>query len=119
MSDINQLDAELNNMILSGKLLDAFEKFYADDVAMQENADEPRKGKDENRKFEQKFMSNVEQFHGAKLLASAVSGDASFSQWEWDFTFTGGNRVQMSEVAVRRWEDGQVVHERYYYKPAM
>jgi len=30
MSDIARLDGELNEMILSGKALDGFEKFYSD-----------------------------------------------------------------------------------------
>ena len=28
---------QLNQMILEGKILEAFEKFYADDVVMQDN----------------------------------------------------------------------------------
>lgn len=117
MSDVKTLDAELNHMILSGQVMEAFEKFYAEDVVMQENDDEPRTGKQKNREFEQQFMSSVEQFHGAELLASAVNGDVSFSESSWDMTFKGGKRVKMSEVAVRRWEDGKVAHERFYYKP--
>lgn len=34
---------ELNTMILEGKALEAFEKFYAEDVVMQENAQTDRK----------------------------------------------------------------------------
>ncbi len=119
MSDVKALNDQLNQMILSGKVLEAFEQFYADDVVMRENAEEPRKGKETNRKFEQEFMAKVEQFHGASLGASALNADISFSEWEWDITFKGGPRVRMSQVAVRRWKDGKVSHERFYYKPAM
>jgi hypothetical protein len=35
MSDVVTLEHELNQMILSGKAMEAFEKFYADDVIMQ------------------------------------------------------------------------------------
>jgi hypothetical protein len=37
MKDLRTLVDELNQMILEGKILDAFEKFYADDVVMQDN----------------------------------------------------------------------------------
>ena len=36
MSDIDALDQELNDMILQGEILEAFDKFYADDVVMKE-----------------------------------------------------------------------------------
>ena len=49
MKDLRTLVDELNQMILEGKILDAFEKFYADDVVMQDNDYPVRVGKDMNR----------------------------------------------------------------------
>ena len=37
MTDLRTQVDQLNQMILEGKILDAFEKFYADDVVMQDN----------------------------------------------------------------------------------
>ena len=48
------------------------------------------------------------------MTASAVSGDTSFAEMWFDCTFKDGNRVKMQEVAVRKWEGGQIVHERFY-----
>jgi ketosteroid isomerase-like protein len=115
---VKALDNQLNEQILRGDALEAFERFYADDVVMQENLEPPRAGKDVNRKIEQEFFSSVEQFHGAQLLGSAVNGDISYSEWEWDVTFKGGKRVKMTQVAARRWKNGKVIHERFYYHKA-
>ena len=116
--DVKALDDQLNKQILSGDALAAFESFYADDVVMQENSDEPRVGKDVNRKLEQDFFSSIEQFHGAKVLGNAVNGDISYSEWEYDFTPKGGKRLKLTQVAARRWTNGKVVHERFYYNKA-
>jgi hypothetical protein len=113
--EVNALDEQLNKQIQSGDVLGAFERFYADDVVMQENSDEPRVGKDVNRKAEQEFLSSVEQFHGAKLLGSAANQDISYSEWEFDITLKGGTRVKTAQVAARRWRNGKIVHERFYY----
>ncbi|MEE8360501.1 MAG: SnoaL-like domain-containing protein [Gemmatimonadales bacterium] len=113
--DIRTLDKELNTMILSGQIMEGFEKFYAEDCIMRENSEEPRVGKDANREIEKAFVDSIEEFHGAELLASAVSGDVSFSEWAMDVTFKGAGRVQMAQAAVRRWKDGQVAEERFYY----
>jgi len=115
MSNVAELDAKLNEMILAGKAMEAFEELYADDVVMQENSEAPTKGKDANRKREMEFFNMIEAFHGAKLLSSAVNGDVTFSEWEWDMTFKGAGRVLNTQVAVRRWRDGQVASERFYY----
>ena len=61
MSDIATLDQELNQMVLNGKAMEAFEKFYADDVVMQENSNEPCVGKDANRTREEEFFASLEE----------------------------------------------------------
>lgn len=109
------MDADLNAMILSGQIMDAFERYYAENTIMQENAEQPCVGKDANREREKAFLDSVEEFHGAQLLASAVQGDVSFSEWTMDITFKGMGRVQMAQAVVRRWHDGQVASERFYY----
>ena len=114
-TSVQELDKQVNDDVLSGKAMEAFEKYYAEDVVMQENSEEPRRGKAVNRKAEEEFFASVEAFHGASVKASAVNGDVSFSEWEMDVTFKGGHRVKMSQVAVRQWKNGKIVHERFFY----
>ncbi len=113
--NLKALDDELNEMILTGKAMEAFEKFYSDEVDMQENTDPPTKGKAANRQREIEFFSSVEEFHGGEVLSSAAGDDVTFSEWTSDITFKGGQRVKSAQVAVRRWQDGQIVSERFYY----
>lgn len=113
--DVKTLDNQLNDQVLAGDILGAFEKFYAEDVVMQENTTEPRVGKDVNRQAELAFLDSVKEFHGAKVLGSAVEGDRSYSEWELDVTFKTGQRVKLTQVAARQWRDGQIAFERFYY----
>ena len=110
---------EMNEMILQGKSMEAFEKFYAEDVTMQENSEEPRVGKDTNREFEKQFMENVEEFHGMKLNATAFSDndEVVMNYWDMDVTFKGKERKKSSQVAVQKWKDGKIVKERFFYNP--
>lgn len=116
--DVAALDADLNRLVLEGRILEAFETFYADDVVMQENAATPVVGKTDNRERERQFVESIEQFHGAQLLGTASQDDRSYSEWLLDLTFKGGVRVRLEQVAVRHWRDGQVVRERFYYNAA-
>ena len=110
------LDRELNQAILAGNILNAFETYYADDVVMQENDLPPFGGKAVNRKREEDFVNSVQEFHGARLLGEAVNGETSYSEWEYDVTFKNGTRTKLQQVASRRWKNGQISHERFYYK---
>jgi ketosteroid isomerase-like protein len=109
------LNDELNQSILAGKALDAFERLYADGVVMQENTKEPTVGKAANREHEIQFFSSIETLHGIELLGTAANGDVSYAEMIFDVTFKGGQRVKLTQVAARRWKDGQIVHERFYY----
>lgn len=113
--DTASLESDLNAMILKGDILDAFEKFYAEDVVMQENADPPCRGKAANRVREQAFVESVATLHAIRLIGGATTGDRSYSEWELDVTFRNGQRARMSQCAARQWKNGQVIHERFYY----
>ncbi|MFQ5571083.1 MAG: SnoaL-like domain-containing protein [Rhodothermales bacterium] len=108
---------EMNSMILSGQILDAFDKFYADNVAMQENNDEPRLGKAVNRTYEEAFVNGLTAFRGAEVKALAVNEEdgVAMVQWWMDFTHKDYGDVNRHQVSVQRWENGQIVHERFFY----
>jgi ketosteroid isomerase-like protein len=118
MQNVKQLDDQLNAMILSGKAMEAFEQFYAEDVVMQENEKEPTVGKAANRARELAFFDSLEAFHSGALKASAAGDGVSFGEWELDVTFKGGSRVVMRQANVREWKDGKVVREKFYYDGA-
>ncbi|MES2874513.1 MAG: nuclear transport factor 2 family protein [Daejeonella sp.] len=106
---------DLNQMILTGKQMDAFEKYYHEDVVMQENNQSPTVGKSANRERENQSVQMVEAFHGAEIKAVAVGPDVTMVEWMFDMTYKGGHRAKMEQVAVQKWKDGQIIHERFYY----
>ena len=58
---------ELNNLVISGNLLEAFEKYYHDDIAMQENELPPTVSKEANRQREIEFLNNITEFRKAEV----------------------------------------------------
>ena len=83
---------------------------------MQENTDPEYRGKAFTRTREQEFFASVEAWHGGKVLASGVGADVSLFEQETDVTLKGVGRITMTQLAVRRWRDGKIVHERFYHK---
>ena len=114
MRPIAELDAELNEMILAGQALEAFEKFYADACVMIDQGFEPWEGKELNRSREQDFFSKITDFRAGELKDSAVGDGVTFSTWHFDYTHSEWGDVKYDQVAVRQWRDGKVVNERFY-----
>lgn len=88
MSSIKENVEELNQMILKGKILEAFEKFYAEDIVMQDNETPAREGKSTCRKFEEEFVSKLTAFRGAQVKNVTISEEAGVAAVEWDFDYT-------------------------------
>ena len=112
---ISELDAELNQAILEGRALEAFETHYAEDVVMQENDAEPTVGKDANRVRENEFFDAITDFRGAKLLSTGVGDSVTYSHWHFDFTHRDWGERDYRQVAVREWKDGKIVRETFHY----
>ncbi len=110
-----ELDTALNERIMSGDALAAFEDYYSEDVVMQENDAEPTVGKAANRKRENDFFSSITAFRGAKVVAQAVGPDTTMSQWHMDYTHKDWGDRNYHQIAVRTWKDGKIVKEVFYY----
>ncbi len=113
--DIQASVKDLNQMILEGKMMDAFEKYYADDVVMQEINMEPIVGKDANRKREIKWLDGITNFRGAEVKNAAVGDDVSMVEWFMDYSHKEYGDVKMDQVAVQTWKDGKIVKEVFYH----
>jgi ketosteroid isomerase-like protein len=108
-------------MMAQGKLLEAFDKYYAKDVVMIEPTGEVRKGKEANRKYQADFMGTVKEVHGSgvkSLTSNEKEGVTMVESW-MDITFKDGKRSMMEEVAVQHWQGDQIANERFYYNASM
>jgi len=112
-----QLASDLYQMTGQGQMLEAFEKYYHDDVVMIEANGDTREGKDKNREFQKQFLASVSEVHGGGVDAITSNEETGVTMVEtWmDITFKDGNRMKMEEVCVQQWQDGKIIRERFYY----
>lgn len=106
---------DLIDGITSGKLLEKFEQYYAENVVMSENKDpeQTREGKVANREYETWFVNNS-TWHGVEVGPVLADGDHTAYEMTMDAT-VGGQRIQRTQWAVQQWKDGQIVRETFYY----
>ena len=110
---------DIYHQLQQGKLLDAFDKYYGEDVIMTEPRG-TRKGKKECRAYEVEFLNSIDEFHSLSIdnIGSNEVDKTTFVESTMDVTFKDGNRAKMEQVAVQKWEGDHIVHERFYYNNA-
>lgn len=110
---------DLYRMLGEGNMMDAFEKYYHEDVEMVEATGESFKGKDRNRERMHEWDESVQEMHGGGMGHVTANEDEAATMVEsWaDVTFKGGERMKIEEIAVQKWEGDQIIHERFYYNP--
>lgn len=115
MEDITKKINDLNSLVLEGKAMEAFEKYYHEDVIMQENQMDPTIGKEANRQREQEFFNAVTEFRGAEARNIALGKDITMVEWHYDYTHSDLGIRNYNQIAVQEWKDGLIIKETFYY----
>jgi len=108
---------DLIELVQNGKMLEAISKYYADDVAMQENTAAPTVGFAENFARESAFYGSLKSM-SFRLVSVLIEGDRAALNWIFDYTTAEGQEYRMDEIAIQTWRNGKIVHERYVYDTA-
>ena len=106
---------DLNSLVMSGQFMEAFEKYYHDDVVMQENSAPAVKGKIANRKREVEFLNDLLEFRSASVKELAIGNNISFVIWSYDYTHKHWGVRNYTQVSVQHWQDGLIVKEEFFY----
>ena len=115
MENPTQLIHALNNLVLQGRTMEAFEQFYDDEVIMQENDHAPTVGKEANRKREEQFMQDLVDFRGAKVLHVTSGENVTMVEWAYDYTHKSWGDRKYTQVSVQHWKNGKIVKEQFFY----
>ena len=113
--EIEESLKQLNCLAASGRLLEAFDKFYHDDVVMQENNQPATITKVENRKRELEFLENVTEFRKAEVKGMTAGDDTSCVIWSYDYTHKDWGVRNYTQVSVQQWRDGKIIKEQFIY----
>jgi ketosteroid isomerase-like protein len=109
---------ELISYVEQGRILDALDEFYADDVVMQDNHNPPTVGKAANVERERALLAGIAEVHENRAGAVLVDGDRAAINWRFEFTGADGRRYRFDQVALQTWRDGRIVRERFFYDSA-
>ncbi|MFA5953433.1 MAG: nuclear transport factor 2 family protein [Candidatus Pacearchaeota archaeon] len=109
---------KLNNLIKEGKIMEAFEKYYGDNVIIQVNGNPPMHGKEQNRKREMIFLQEIEKLNSAEIKSVTFGGiDDNVSMTEWAINIENKNKEEkiIYRVNVQHWKDDKIINEKLYF----
>ncbi|MBB3637237.1 nuclear transport factor 2 family protein [Variovorax atrisoli] len=96
----------------------AIEDYYTEDATMRENQAEPRRGRSTLVAQETAVLERAESVVSTCVRPVLVNGDHVAIHWIFEFTFKGGGRMRMEEIAWQRWEGERIAEEQFFYDPA-
>ena len=109
---------ELNTLIKEGKAMEAFDKYYGDDVIIQVNGNRAITGKEENRKNEMIFLKEVEKLSSAEIKSITFGGtDDNITMTEWALNVDNKDSENKTNhrVNVQHWKDDKIINEKVYF----
>ncbi|TNJ42135.1 nuclear transport factor 2 family protein [Tamlana fucoidanivorans] len=115
MNTLIEKISDINDLILQGKALEAFETYYDEEVVMQENDNPEFVGKALNRKREEAFFAAITEFREARPLKVTVGENITMVEWYYDYTHKDWGVKKYNQVAVQEWKDGKIIKEKFYY----
>ena len=105
---------KMNSLMEKGAKAESFDEFYDENAVRQENDDPPMK-REEAKEQMTKMMENIKSA-SYKVISSLAGENISMTQWEIAFKMKNGKKFILNEVAVQKWRNGKIIHERYYHK---
>ena len=109
---------ELFGYIREGRIMDAMNEFYAQEVVMEEPAYGETLGLAANLIREQQFVDSVVEFKGFETPTVLIGEDSATYENVMDWTSVDGTDIHVEQVVVQDWKNGKIVRERFYYSMA-
>jgi hypothetical protein len=109
---------KLNTLIKEGKIMEAFEKYYSEDVVIQVNGNHPITGKEQNRKREMIFLQEIEKLNSADINSVTFGGkddNVSMTEWAINIENKEGIKKTIYRVNVQHWKDDKIINEKLYF----
>ncbi|WP_309640265.1 SnoaL-like domain-containing protein [Flavobacterium sp.] len=104
---------ELIGLVAEGQALQAYEKFYHEDIQKIDLDGTLQQGKETLLKNGVEALSIITDVRDFSAVGKIVKGNRSFLVWSIDLDNTNGT-LKVVEVAVQDWKDGKIISERFF-----
>jgi len=108
---VNKMDA----LVSKGAIVDAVKEFFAHDAITSDYGNGTTTDKTEMITKMEGFAGAIANVNGITHHYSIVDGNASASEFTFDFDMKDGSKIYWHEIIRRIWnDDGKVTQEEYF-----
>lgn len=118
MTKLKNNVTKLNTLIQEGKILEAFEKYYGEEVVIQVNGSPSITGKELNRNREMVFLQEIEKLNSTEIKSVTFGGkedNVSMTEWAINIENKHGKNETVHRVNVQHWKDDKIINEKLYF----
>ena len=112
--NLQELSNEKNEMVTSGQIIDAAEKYFASNIKTIDFDGTVTEGKQATMKKLHDFVGAIQKVNEITRHRSASYDSASFSEYIFSFEMKDGSKIYWHETIRSLWENGQIVEEQYF-----
>jgi hypothetical protein len=112
--NLQELSKAKNEMVTSGQIIDAAEKYFASNVKTIDLDGTVTEGKQATMKKLNDFVGSIQKVNEIALHRSASHDNASFSEYVFSFEMKDGSEIYWHEIIRSLWKNGQIVEEQYF-----
>lgn len=112
--NIKKKVAELDKMVEKGKIIEAFETFFHDNVRTHSDAGDESVDKTQKLDFLKGFFGNIKSVDEVKLHKTLIDGSTTYSKFTFKFMNHQNENLKWHEIIRRIWVDDLVIDEYYF-----
>lgn len=113
--DIKTLATEMDSIVAQGAIVEAVEKFFAEDANTSDYNKVTTTGKAQMVEKMKGFADAIAKVNGIELHRTIVDGNVTASEFTFDFLMKDDSSIYWHEIIRRIWNDeGQVIQEEYF-----
>jgi len=114
MENFQALAKAKNEMVVSGKIVEAAEKYFAANTKTIDFAGPGAGNKEDLVKGLTAFVGSIAKVNQIKLHRAAADDNVSFAEFTFDFDMQDGSKIFWHEIIRSVWKDGLIVEEEYF-----
>ena len=102
-------------LLNAGRILEALDRYFAEDGIMWDNDELFAEGLAESRSKQERLINNARAIHG-KITRCVVNSSARTCAFRNQSSFVDGSGQynEIDGLHLQRWQGGKIVEERYY-----
>ncbi len=113
--NIKERVQEMDAIVTQGAIVEAVKEFFADNATTADYGNGGTNGKPAMISKMEGFAGAIAKVNGITHHHTIVDGNASASEFTFDFDMKDGSKIYWHEIIRRIWnEEGKVIQEEYF-----